>query len=466
MKIASPSEMSLMCRLCLMKDKKQVNISIFEDRSDNKLLVKISALLPIKVSKEDQLPKKICNECSNKLNFLYAFRNTALESEQTLLSWFNDDDNLTINPLAETVVKEEVEVDEESLHLDLLQYSPSNKFRKAEEEETEEPLAKRPRQSDAIKSEIHIAPESDENNDEDEPDTVDVEIVANLGYESCENDNNEDIEKLENDFSSSDPEKRAYDQPGPSDLGKSEAEKPCSQLSSSPSLSDEVEEQHVTPSHIGSKKHRMQSQQSTPFLKVSRDTARSSRWSTPSIDSVSEIPATSYQEKVINDLESLKAIQKQHTLILQEILSTVRTKNVQALTRPVDTPNLPIDHKKDFQDFESWLENQTNFTYMRSRVAAVGGSTVRGATMNMMKFLITNEIGMQFNWAGSAPKDERYQQKYPFKDTKMFSLINDAVKLTFAGRETIVNLSDQAVIRAVQDWLKLSKSRYTYNSTK
>ncbi|CAG9769721.1 unnamed protein product [Ceutorhynchus assimilis] len=99
----------------------------FSIEAANVEIPKINKRVRRKISKEDQLPKKICNGCSDKLNLLYAFRNTALESEQTFLSWFKDD-NLTINALAETIVKEEVEFDEESLYLDLVKYSPSNEM--------------------------------------------------------------------------------------------------------------------------------------------------------------------------------------------------------------------------------------------------------------------------------------------------------------------------------------------------
>ncbi|CAH1123022.1 unnamed protein product [Ceutorhynchus assimilis] len=231
--MACPSEIALMCRLCLLKDKQQVNIPIFEDHSDSKLLVKISALLPIKIFKEDQLPKNICDGCSDKLNLLYEFWNVSLESERTLLSWLKND-NLTISalaePIEETIVKEEVEVEDESPYLDLAQHSSMDEFQEAEEEDVEEPPSKRPRRLAAMKAGISIATVSDDDNYEDGPQTEDV---VKLEFESDENDNSEDIAKLENesdnDISSSVPENsthESHDQPGPSGLGKSGTETP------------------------------------------------------------------------------------------------------------------------------------------------------------------------------------------------------------------------------------------------
>lgn len=47
---------------------------------------------------------------------------------------------------------------------------------------------------------------------------------------------------------------------------------------------------------------------------------------------------TYFQEKVVKHLETLKATQEQHSVMLEEILRTVKTKNVEALSLPTDTP--------------------------------------------------------------------------------------------------------------------------------
>lgn len=44
--------------------------------------------------------------------------------------------------------------------------------------------------------------------------------------------------------------------------------------------------------------------------------------------------------------------------------------------------------------------------------------------MKMMQFLLTNKLGQQFNWAGSAPKNNDQKRKRAFKDTKMSLLLN------------------------------------------
>ncbi|CAH1123028.1 unnamed protein product [Ceutorhynchus assimilis] len=236
--MASLSEMSRMCRLCLLRDNKKVKIPIFDDR-DIKLFVKISALLPVKISKEDQLPKKICDGCLNKLDVLYEFRKISEDSEKTLLTWLaqvgiKDDDptiSLSGEPVTkpvETPIKEEIE--EEIIDLDLAQDPSNDEFQEAEDE-PDEPPAKRPRRSAAIKAQMSIAPESDDDDNGDEPDTVDVASIAKEEDENEESDYKEDNVKLENESEQSNedlsvPGTSAYDQPGPSGLGKNEAEEP------------------------------------------------------------------------------------------------------------------------------------------------------------------------------------------------------------------------------------------------
>lgn len=44
---------------------------------------------PLQVSKEDDLPKKICDGCLYKLELLYQFWNTTVNAEKQLLTWLS-----------------------------------------------------------------------------------------------------------------------------------------------------------------------------------------------------------------------------------------------------------------------------------------------------------------------------------------------------------------------------------------
>lgn len=81
-----------LCRICLITER--VDIQIFEVEGEEgevpHLLTKINVCLPIKVSKDDKLPKKICVDCLCKLESFYQFYNISAQAEQQLLSWFID----------------------------------------------------------------------------------------------------------------------------------------------------------------------------------------------------------------------------------------------------------------------------------------------------------------------------------------------------------------------------------------
>ncbi|KAK5640581.1 hypothetical protein RI129_011392 [Pyrocoelia pectoralis] len=107
----SVDEIMQLCRLCLVKD--EVNIPIFEEQGDlRQIFLKISACLPVKVSKEDNLPKNICDGCSCKLETLYQFWNTSANSEKKLIKWLSqvdkpvsDKHSMNIDPV---ILKQEV----------------------------------------------------------------------------------------------------------------------------------------------------------------------------------------------------------------------------------------------------------------------------------------------------------------------------------------------------------------------
>lgn len=43
------------------------------------------------IAVEDELPKKICSSCCEKVNLLYEFRNQTLHAQKYLLTWLNDE---------------------------------------------------------------------------------------------------------------------------------------------------------------------------------------------------------------------------------------------------------------------------------------------------------------------------------------------------------------------------------------
>ncbi|XP_057661585.1 zinc finger protein ZFP2-like isoform X33 [Diorhabda carinulata] len=224
------NNMLKLCRLCLVKD--DVNIPIFEEQGDiRQIFLKISSCLPVKVSRDDQLPKKICDGCSYKLDMLYEFWNTSANAEKQLLTWLGEAGmssqmaDGTISAVAQQIkpadafVKQET-IDPPDIHMDddddddeedkdyMKQEDNSNNV--------EEPPPKRARRTAAVKAAIALDQNSDDDDDSGEPMTK-VE-------DDSEDSDNEDHEPAFVDV----PSTSADDQPGPSGVGKDGVEAPSS----------------------------------------------------------------------------------------------------------------------------------------------------------------------------------------------------------------------------------------------
>ncbi|KAF2891048.1 hypothetical protein ILUMI_15125 [Ignelater luminosus] len=105
----------------------------------------------------------------------------------------------------------------------------------------------------------------------------------------------------------------------------------------------------------------------------------------------------------------------QQNIMVDNILRNLEVNN-RVLERPADFPNLPVSNKTEYRCVEEFLSKDENFTYMK---------------------------------------------------TKMCCAIIDAVKLSYGTSGPYTSdLSDKVIKESIQDWLKLAKSRYTYNLKK
>ncbi|XP_044270314.1 zinc finger protein 70-like isoform X44 [Tribolium madens] len=238
--MGSIENISELCRLCLVKD--QVNVPIFEENaSKEQTFVKINSCLPVKVSRDDSLPKKICDGCSCKLDMLYNFRNTSVDSEKQLLKWLNQADlscsqSAAKDPLAST--KPEIMIKQETFeptdsrgddnsdmgmdtHSYLMQqqklpYPQEFEFGGPSESNvglmTDEPAPKRAKRAAALNK----AP----------IETDDDDLDAAMQITKAEEEDSEEIDQP--DYVEA-PSTSADDQPGPSGVGKASVEAPFKQ---------------------------------------------------------------------------------------------------------------------------------------------------------------------------------------------------------------------------------------------
>ncbi|KAJ8941911.1 hypothetical protein NQ314_010256 [Rhamnusium bicolor] len=82
------------------------------------------------------------------------------------------------------------------------------------------------------------------------------------------------------------------------------------------------------------------------------------------------------------------------------------------------------------------------------RLAALGGSGIEGVARRIMKYLMANQLGIQFNWKG------RYN-KVGFENTTTINIVLEAAKLNFPANEK----NYMQVAWAIKEWLKHSAAR-------
>ncbi|PZC75951.1 hypothetical protein B5X24_HaOG205292 [Helicoverpa armigera] len=75
-----------LCRLCSLKSGPRLHI--FDKESEQRqILFKLRTCLPTMISKDDFLPKKICERCVTRLEQLYEWRQSCLSTDSVLRNY-------------------------------------------------------------------------------------------------------------------------------------------------------------------------------------------------------------------------------------------------------------------------------------------------------------------------------------------------------------------------------------------
>uniref|UniRef100_A0A182J296 Uncharacterized protein n=1 Tax=Anopheles atroparvus TaxID=41427 RepID=A0A182J296_ANOAO len=77
-----------LCRLCAIKGGSRF-CSLFDSREaeQRQLLFKIRTILPIVITKEDLLPKKVCERCVDQIEESFAWRTNCVQTEVILRNY-------------------------------------------------------------------------------------------------------------------------------------------------------------------------------------------------------------------------------------------------------------------------------------------------------------------------------------------------------------------------------------------
>ncbi|KAJ8972174.1 hypothetical protein NQ314_000302 [Rhamnusium bicolor] len=128
----------------------------------------------------------------------------------------------------------------------------------------------------------------------------------------------------------------------------------------------------------------------------------------PSVTSISSGEIASLNlgyETIAENLASIKTILAQHSIILNQLQRHVQLTNVGALVPPANLPDFPIKTYEQFEEFENLLVSDRGLEiYMTNRLAAVGGTGIDSLTRRILKYVLSNEVGMLFNWKGRDKK--------------------------------------------------------------
>ncbi|XP_068993186.1 uncharacterized protein [Neodiprion pinetum] len=165
-------------------------------------------------------------------------------------------------------------------------------------------------------------------------------------------------------------------------------------------------------------------------------------------------PLRPIDEKALQYLERIKSCVDQNQLMLRKIISRQQATNVDSVQRPEVFPTLPIETMEEFANLEELLKSNEHRIYLTQKLSSIGGTSGRQCVLAVLKSLLTNELAMQFNWAG--------RDKIAFQKTLVMQVIYDAVKATFHGKELVSDIKEANIAAAVKDWLKLARSRYSY----
>ncbi|XP_011699429.1 PREDICTED: uncharacterized protein LOC105456815 [Wasmannia auropunctata] len=138
----------------------------------------------------------------------------------------------------------------------------------------------------------------------------------------------------------------------------------------------------------------------------------------------------------------------------EQVLSTMNTlvrhmnSGMTTWTKPEGLLKLLLSTMEQFEEMEKLLEVEENFNYYRKRLTSIGGENQRSSVMNMLRFLLTNELATHFNWAG--------RKKISFKEKKLMDVIHESARLAF-NNITGSATGDKVIENAVKRLAKVSK---------
>jgi hypothetical protein len=147
-------------------------------------------------------------------------------------------------------------------------------------------------------------------------------------------------------------------------------------------------------------------------------------------------------------LAIIEAHQRQHTVLLQHVLSALQKHDAdEDCDAPVGV-NLPLNSLKDLRNLEATLEDNEKAKQLTRHLGSVGGRDVPDTTRRTMRTLMTNALAVRMNFEGRG-------DKVGISDSKVMKVIIRAVK-----RNRLCSKATRDDIETtVKLWLRYAKDR-------
>ncbi|XP_034143022.1 coiled-coil domain-containing protein 8 homolog [Esox lucius] len=144
--------------------------------------------------------------------------------------------------------------------------------------------------------------------------------------------------------------------------------------------------------------------------------------------------------KLLTIVEEIKETQKVHGKML----------NVQD-TSVMEVPDgvvFPLQTRADVEALEEQLGNHSLMSAVVAMVADIGGTNVDDATRRMMKYILSNELALDYNMFGRHGKKK-------FKDLCLFNVVYEALK----KNSLTAQVNQQEAERALSKWFTGARDR-------
>ncbi|XP_059184758.1 uncharacterized protein si:dkey-187a12.4 [Centropristis striata] len=147
--------------------------------------------------------------------------------------------------------------------------------------------------------------------------------------------------------------------------------------------------------------------------------------------------------KLLTMLEEIKETQKVHGKMLNVLL-----KKQDGSEEVPDGVVFPLQTQVNVEALEEKLGDRSLMSAVVAIVADIGGTSVDDATRRMMKYILSNELALEYNMFGRHGKKK-------FKDLGLFNVVYEALK----KNSLTAQVNQQEAERALSKWFTGARDR-------